>query len=57
MEAGGGLVEDESGAAGLALGKFAASLMRWASPPESVGGGLAERDVAEADSTRVASFC
>jgi len=36
MQAGGGLIENVDGPAGLAFGEFAASLMRWASPPESV---------------------
>jgi hypothetical protein len=36
VQAGGGLVEDVQGAAGVALGQFRASLTRCASPPDRV---------------------
>ena len=36
VQAGGGFVENVERAAGLAAGKFLASLMRCASPPDSV---------------------
>src|SRR5713101_2009202 len=49
MQAGGGLVEDVEGAAGLALGKLAGELDALGFATGEGGGGLAELDVAEAD--------
>src|SRR6266851_694809 len=49
MEAGGGLVEDVEGAAGLALGKLAGELDALGLAAGEGGGGLAELHVAEAD--------
>src|SRR5580693_2677970 len=49
MQAGGGFVEDVESAAGLAFGKFAGELDALGFAAGESGGGLAERDVAEAD--------
>ena len=49
MEAGGGLVKDVERAARLALGKFAGQLDALGFAAGKSCGGLAERDVAEAD--------
>src|SRR6266852_1772821 len=49
MQAGGGLVEDVEGAAGLGLGKRAGELDALGFAAGERGGGLAELDVAEAD--------
>ena len=49
VEAGGGLVEEIEGAAGLALGEFASELHALGFAAGERGGGLAEMDVAEAD--------
>src|SRR5229473_3229939 len=49
MQAGGGLVEDVQGAAGLALGKLAGELDALGFAAGEGGGGLAELDVAETD--------
>src|SRR6266567_5442682 len=49
VQAGGGLVEDIESAAGLALGKFAGQFDALGFAAGKRGGGLAERDVAEAD--------
>src|SRR6266702_8282251 len=49
MQAGGGLIEDVERAAGLALGKFAGQFDALGFAAGKRGGGLAERDVAEAD--------
>ena len=49
VEAGGGLVEEVEGAAGLALGEFAGELHALGFAAGEGGGGLAEMDVAEAD--------
>ena len=49
VEAGGGLVEEVEGAAGLALGELAGELHALGFAAGEGGGGLAEVDVAEAD--------
>ena len=49
VEAGGGLVEEVEGAAGLALGELAGELHALGFAAGERGGGLAEVDVAEAD--------
>src|SRR5713226_7909776 len=49
MQAGGGLVEDVEGAAGLALGEFAGELDALGFAAREGGVGLAELDVAETD--------
>jgi hypothetical protein len=49
VEAGGGLVEEIEGAAGLALGELASELHALSFAAGEGGGGLAEVDVAEAD--------
>src|SRR5712692_4305312 len=49
VQAGGGLVEDVEGAAGLALGKLAGKFDALGFAAGKRGGGLAELDVAEAD--------
>ena len=49
VEAGGGLVEEIEGAAGLALGELAGELHALGFAAGERGGGLAEMDVAEAD--------
>ncbi len=48
MEAGGGLVEEVKGAAGLAFGELAGELHALGFAAGEGGGGLAEVDVAEA---------
>src|SRR6266705_5632626 len=49
MQAGGGLIEDVERAAGLALGKLARQFDALGFASGERGGGLAKRDVAEAD--------
>src|SRR5258708_10555715 len=49
VQAGGGLVENVDRAAGRALGKFAGEFDALGFAAGACGGGLAERDVAEAD--------